>query len=183
MATRYRFADCYIPHFITFSVVNWLDALSRPAYKDIVVNSLKYCINNKGLVVHAWVIMNNHVHMVISANGDEKLEDIVRDFKKFTASKLLAEIEQPAESRRSWMMWLFSAAGKINSNNTHYQFWQQDNHPIALTDKRIAQQKIDYIHNNPVRAGIVYAPEYYVYSSAVDYYQLKNGLLPIELLY
>ncbi|WP_276135144.1 REP-associated tyrosine transposase [Polluticoccus soli] len=182
MATRYRFGDSYIPHFITFSVINWIDALSRPHYKDIVVDSLKYCIANKGLTIHSWVIMNNHVHMIISAEGDSQLADIVRDFKKFTAAKLLEAVDQSSESRRSWMMWLFGAAGRANTNNTHYQFWQQDNHPIALNNHPIAQQKIDYIHDNPVRAGIVFAPEHYIYSSAVDYYDIQKGLLPVELL-
>jgi REP element-mobilizing transposase RayT len=182
MATRYRFGESQNPHFVTTSVINWVDALSRPLYKDIIIDSLKYCIKNKDLIVHAWVIMNNHIHLVISAKNATPLADIMRDFKKHTAKELLEVIDTPGESRRSWMMWLFSAAGKNNSNNDRYQFWQQDNHPVMLTNGAEMQQKIDYIHDNPVRAGIVYKAEEYKYSSAIDYYTQEQGLLPLEML-
>jgi len=180
MATRYRFGDSSIPHFITYSVVEWVDALSRPVYKDIVVKSLQHCISQKGLILHAWVIMNNHVHLVVSASGGYKLENIIRDHKKFTATALLDAIgKSNQESRRSWMMWLFSAAGKQNTNNIKHQFWQQDNHPIQLTTREMAQQKLNYLHNNPVRAGIVAEAHHYIYSSAVDYSTRLKGLLPV----
>lgn len=182
MATRYRFGENHIPHFVTFAVVNWIDALSRPTAKDILVESLKFSIENKGLLLHAWVLMNNHVHLIISTKDNMKPEDIMRDIKKFTATQIIKEIDKPEESRRNWMMWLFKEAGRKNSNNTYYQFWQQDNHPIALPSQDIALQKLAYIHQNPVRAGIVYEPEHYIYSSAIDYRTEKSGLLPIERL-
>jgi putative transposase len=179
MATRYRFGSGEYPHFITYSVVNWIDALSRPMYKDIIVKSLKFCMDNKGLVLHSWVIMNNHVHLIASSEGD-KLEDIMRDHKKFTAKTLIDTInENGGESRRSWMLWLFSAAGRNNSNNVYNQFWQQDNHPVQLTTPDMTRQKLNYIHHNPVRAGIVYEPQHYIYSSALDYYSQSKGLLPV----
>ncbi|MFI5196782.1 MAG: REP-associated tyrosine transposase [Chitinophagales bacterium] len=184
MATRYRFGDSSYPHFITYSVVNWIDALSRPIYKDIVVKSLGFCIREKGLILHAWVIMNNHVHLIASAQDGYKLENIMRDHKKFTAIELLTAIkENNGESRRSWMLWLFAAAGKQNPNNVNNQFWQQDNHPIQLTTPDVAMQKLNYIHNNPVRAGIVVEPQHYVYSSAVDYSSKLKGLLPVVHLF
>jgi putative transposase len=133
MATRYRFGDNDYAHFVTFSVIKWIDALSRPQYKDIVVASLKYCIQNKGLLLHAWVIMNNHVHLIISSK-ENKLEDIIRDLKRHTSKELLETIDNnPQESRKGWMMWLFKSAGAANSNNKNYQFWEQDNHPILLS--------------------------------------------------
>jgi len=180
MSTRYRFGDSDYPHFITYSVVNWVDALSRPAYKEIVIKSLEHCILNKGLILHAWVIMNNHVHLIASAQQGFKLENIMRDHKKFTAVALLEAIkENNRESRRDWMLWLFSAAGQQNPNNVHKQFWQQDNHPVILATQEIALQKLNYIHNNPVRAGIVFEPQHYVYSSAVDYFTNRKGLLTV----
>ncbi|RYD56629.1 MAG: transposase [Sphingobacteriales bacterium] len=182
MATRYRFAENHIPHFVTFSTVQWIDALSRPLYKDIIVDALKYSISNKGLKLHAWVIMNNHVHLIISSDTTD-LADIMRDIKKFTSVQLIKTIkENSSESRKSWMLWLFEQAGKQNANNTNYQFWQQDNHPVALNDERIYRQKLDYLHDNPVRAGIVFEPQQYVYSSAGDYYTNQQGLISLELL-
>ncbi|MHB1178817.1 MAG: transposase [Daejeonella sp.] len=85
MATRYRFGDSGVPHFITFGVVNWIDVFSREGYKEIVVNSLKYCIAEKGLILHAWVIMTNHVHLIASAKEGFELPAIIRDFKNTQA--------------------------------------------------------------------------------------------------
>ena len=120
--------------------------------------------------------------MVITSDEEHPLADIIRDFKKHTAKQILKEIDTPSESRRSWMMWLFASAGKQNPNNEHYQFWQQDNHPQMLTKGTEMTQKITYIHENPVRAGIVYSPECYIYSSGIDYYTQQIGLLPVEAL-
>ncbi|MBS1584033.1 MAG: transposase [Bacteroidetes bacterium] len=182
MATRYRFGDGDYAHFVTFAVVNWVDALSRPQYKDILVESIKYCIVNKGLQLHAWVIMNNHVHLIISSEGN-KLEDIMRDLKRHTSKELLEAIDNNLqESRRNWMMWLFRSAGIANSNNKNYQFWQQDNHPVQLTNSEIMLQKLNYIHNNPVRAGFVHEPQHYVYSSAGDYIDNKPGIISLVRL-
>ncbi len=184
MATRYRFGDGDFPHFVTYSVVNWIDALSRPLYKDIVVQSLSFCISEKGLRLHAWLIMNNHVHLIASSDGRHKMEHIMRDHKKFTALQLLKTIKNNnQESRKDWMLWLFRAAGQANPNNEHYQFWQQDNHPIELTTPDMAMQKLNYLHQNPVKAGLVFEPQHYVYSSANDYYSNHKGLLPVIHLF
>lgn len=146
------------------------------------MESLKYCQEHKGLIVHAYVIMSNHVHLIISTKRDRKLSDILRDFKTFTSKSLLATIENNTlESRRTWMMWLFKASGQRNSNNKYYQFWQQDNRPKELSSNEMMEQKLDYIHENPVKEGLVFAPEHYVYSSAVDYCGCK-GILDLVLL-
>ena len=80
------------------------------------------------------------------------------------------------------MLFLFERAGKYNSNNEKYQFWQQNNHPIELSSQAMIQQRLDYLHNNPVEAGIVDYPPEYLYSSARDYYTDQEGLLPVILL-
>ena len=125
--------------------------------------------------------MSSHIHMIMGTRGD-KLENIMRDMKKHTSTALKEAIKQhPGESRRKCMLWMMERAGKKNSQNLEFQLWQQDNHPIELFDQKILQQKLDYIHNNPVLAGIVENPEDYLYSSARDYYGLK-GLIDILLV-
>ncbi len=110
------------------------------------------------------------------------LQDILRDFKKFTSKKLIHAIqENNQESRKEWMLSIFKSAGEYNSNNTNYQFWRQDNKPIEVFSNAIIDQKLDYLHNNPVEERIVEQPEDYIYSSARDYAGQK-GLLYIELL-
>ncbi|MCK5028834.1 MAG: transposase [Bacteroidales bacterium] len=123
MSRKYKFRDQDKPYFITFATFNWIDIFTRRIYKDILVDAINHCIKEKGLVVYAWCIMSNHVHMII-ATQDELLQNIMRDLKGFSAKQILKEIENnPQESRKEWMMSLFEVAGQKNSNNTKYQFW------------------------------------------------------------
>jgi REP element-mobilizing transposase RayT len=125
--------------------------------------------------------MSNHLHLIASAEKGD-LSDILRDFKSFTSKKILKQIEDnKEESRRNWMLWIFKQAGTGNSRNETSQFWQQDNHPIQLQTAEFTLIKLNYVHNNPVKAGIVEKPEDYLLSSARDYNGGK-GLLPIEHL-
>ncbi len=170
-------------HFITFAVVEWVDVFTRKEYRDILLDSIKYCQNEKGLILHAWCIMSNHVHMVISAKNNDT-SDILRDFKKFTSKQVIAAIEKnEQESRKDWMLKIFREQGEKNSRNSKYQFWRQDNQPKELFSDKFSSQKLNYIHNNPVEAGLVDKAEEYLYRSARDYYFGKNiGLLEIEFL-
>ena len=170
MSVKYKIRDQTKLHFVTFAVVEWVDVFTRSMYKDAVVESLKFCQKHKGLVVYAWCIMTNHVHLINSSLDGFRQEDNLRDLKKHTSKQLIAKImENPQESRKNWMLWLFKEAGRKNSNNKNYQFWRQDNHPIELSTNQLMDQKLAYIHNNPVEAGIVDEPESYLYSSARDY--------------
>ena len=160
-----------------------IDALTRNEYKDIIVESLKYCIDKKGMILHAWIIMSNHIHLILKAQKDFIISNIMRDFKKYTSKQIVGSIkENPKESRREWMIYMFERAGKKNSNNKDFQFWQQDNHPIELSTPAMLKQRLDYLHENPVRAGIVYEAGSYVYSSAVNYYTGGKGKIGIEHL-
>ena len=179
----YKIRDQEGIHFVTFAVVEWVDVFTRKEYRDILLDSIRYCQREKGLVLHSWCLMSNHVHLVVSAT-EHNTSDILRDFKKYTSKQLIKAIqEHPAESRREWMLEIFKKAGETNSRNTSWQFWRQDNQPKELYSEKFTSQKLDYIHNNPVEAGIVEKAEEYVYSSAKDYYNGKNcGLLKLGLL-
>lgn len=167
-------------HFITFAVVDWIDVFTRPIYKQVIVESLLYCQKEKGFRIHGWCLMTNHLHLVVSAKEGSNLSDILRDFKKFTAKTILSDLElNPKESRRKWMLWMFRKAGNENPNNRVYQFWRQDNRPMEITGNPFFNQKMEYIHYNPVKEGFCYAPEDYPYSSAL-WYKEKQGLIEIE---
>jgi hypothetical protein len=127
--------------------------------------------------------MSNHVHLKVSAKNRET-SDILRDFKKFTRKQIIKAItEHPGESRKHWMLNIFKQASEQNSRNTTYQFWRQDNHPIVLITTPFINQKLEYIHNKPVVAGMVDKAEEYLYSSARDYYNGKQSrLLKLVLL-
>jgi len=177
----YKIRDEYGVYYLTFAVVEWIDVFSRKIYIDIVLDSLKFCIEKKQLKLFAWCIMTNHIHLIVqSSKGD--LSGTLRDFKKFTSSRIINAIEQnKEESRRNWMLWIFKKAGEKNSRNKDYQFWQQENHPVQLSTIPFTLEKLNYIHNNPVKAGIVEKPEDYLLSSGRDYFGMR-GLLPIEHL-
>ena len=170
-------------YFVTFSVVFWIDIFVRLSYKDIFVQSLNYCIQNKGLRVHAWCLMRSHVHFILSADQPQlfQLSDIMRDLKKHTASQIIREIEAGAESRRAWLLDKFAFAAGKNSRNTIYQFWQQNNQAEELISTHFKDQKPNYIHQNPVQEGWVAEAHYYLYSSARDYSGIK-GLVPITFI-
>ncbi len=181
MSTKYKFCDQDKLYFISFAVVNWIDLFIRNEYKEIMLNSWKYCQQNKGLEIYGWCIMTSHVHMIIGSNQN-KLENILRDMKRHTSAELRKAIQNhPQESRKEWMLWMMERAGIKNSNNERFQLWQQDSHPIVLFDHKILHQKLDYIHYNPLEAGIVEKPEDYLYSSARDYYGLP-GFIDVLLV-
>ena len=132
MSRKYKFANSEKLYFISFAVVYWIDVFIRKEYKDIVVDSLKYCQQNKGLEIYGWIIMPSHVHLIIGSN-QSKLEDIVRDMKIHTSAQLKKCIAgYKGESRREWMLWLMERAGKKNCNNNNWQFWQQHIHPDMI---------------------------------------------------
>ena len=166
----YKIRNQQAIHFITFAVVEWVDVFTRKAYRDILIDSLRHCQQEKGLVLYAWCIMSNHVHLLASAK-DSNLSDILRDFKKFTSKQIIAAIKaNEQESRRDWMLRIFQQAGEAASRNSSYQFWRQDNRPKECYSPAFTVQKLAYIHNNPVEAGLVEKPEDYLYSSAKAYH-------------
>ncbi len=166
---------------MTDTVVDWVDIFTRPRYKHIIIESLKYCQQEKGLIIYAWVLMTNHLHAIIGVNDDKNISEIWRDFKKFTSKKILNELQSDAqESRREWMLNRFEYAGKNDKKIKSYKFWQiGDVQEIYLFD--YFKQKLNYIHENPVKAEFVDRPEDYRYSSAIDYAG-GIGLLKVEIV-
>lgn len=178
---RYFIADQNEVHFVTFTVVDWVDVFTRPVYKEIIPDNLNFCVANKGLLVFGWCLMTNHLHAIVQAREGFGLSNIIRDYKKFTSKAIVKAIDNETESRREWMLHRFDWAGLHDSRITNYKFWQESNHAIALhpTQPHILQQKLDYIHQNPVRAGIVSQPHEYLYSSAGDYAGIKG---PVDVV-
>ncbi len=173
MGYAYKISDKNAIYFVTCTVVNWVDVFTRKQYVEIIIESLNYCVHHKGLIVYGYVIMSNHLHLLIQA-PEENLSDVLRDFKKFTSQSIIRSIEENTiESRKNWMLWLFKVTPGENSN-IKYQFWKPGNHPELCYQLDFMWQKLNYIHNNPVAAGVVYKPEEYVYSSAADYFNGKQ---------
>ena len=135
----------------------------------------------KGLELYAYVIMSNHIHVIVKAKPNFKLSNIIRDFKKYTAHRFLEEINTSKESRKDWILKRFEFAASEHSRNSQYQIWTHENHAIVLYSTKFITQKLNYIHENPVRAGLVDYAENYLYSSARNYSKLSS-MIKIDLL-
>jgi putative transposase len=183
MSGKYKIRDQDIPYFVTFTVEAWVDVFTRPLYKDLLLESIRYCQKEKGLIIYAWCLMSNHIHLIVGRiNPLIRIEDIVRDLKKYSSVHICRAIKSNArESRREWMLSIFSNAAEETGKHQKYKFWTADYHPIELSGYEWLEQKLKYIHDNPVKAGIVENAEEYLYSSARDYLGRK-GLLEIELM-
>ena len=149
-------------YFVTDTVVDWVDIFTRPIYRHIIIESLEYCQKEKGLIIYAWVLMTNHMHMIVGSNGLNKVSDIMRDFKKFTSKQILHTLlNEIGESRRDWMLNRFEYAGKNDKKITNYKFWQEGNDAQEIYLNDYFNQKLNYIHHNPVKAEFVNREEDY----------------------
>jgi REP element-mobilizing transposase RayT len=173
MTTGYKIEDQSALYYLTLQVVDWIDIFSRQRYRDIFVENLQYCQNNKGLQVFAFVVMTNHVHLIVNSPLSA-LSDTIRDFKKFTSKKIIESVKEENESRKEWMLERFRFNAENTKRNSEYQFWTHDNHAEVLYTNSFIEQKLGYLHQNPVRAGIVANPEDYLYSSARNYAGLSS---------
>lgn len=182
MSTKYNVKDNTKPYFITTTIVSWIDVFTRKVQKEKLVESLMYCQKEKGLIIYAWCLMSNHLHLICQSADEEKsLTDIIRDFKTFTSKQIVRIISEEPESRREWMLDHFEKACENLKRNQKYKVWQTGFHAEEISTQKFLEQKLDYIHNNPVVDGIVELPEDYLYSSARNYTDLES-LFEVELL-
>ena len=181
MSRKYKFLNKEGLYFVSFATVYWIDVFTREEYFEKVAESIRFCQKQKGLELFSWCIMTNHVHMIFRAK-DNNPSELMRALKTFTSNalqKIIAEHNQ--ESRKEWMLWLMERAAQKSSNVKHRQFWRQDNKPIELWSAEVIDQKLQYIHMNPVVAGFVNEPEHWRYSSAIDFSGGKGLLELYEL--
>lgn len=175
MSRKYKFHNPDGVYFVSFATMAWVDVFIRNEYKNLLVENLKYCQEHKGLELFAWCIMTNHLHLVIRAKEGADLPGILRDFKKYTSKAIKTAIaENLRESRKEWLLKQFET-------REGFRFWRTDKKPIELWSNKVIDQKIDYIHQNPVEEGLVFKAEDYVYSSAIDYAG-ENGLLDVIII-
>ncbi|MBC7890701.1 MAG: transposase [Sphingobacteriaceae bacterium] len=178
MGFAYRIGNQQALHFVTATVEQWVDVFTRPAYVEILLDSLRHCQREKGLDIYAWVIMSNHFHAILACREGFHLSNALRDMKKFTSTAITEAIaHNPQESRKNWLLWLLRP--RDTEGQPTVRFWQAGNHPEEIRTEKFFQQKMNYIHLNPVRAGLVERAEDYRWSSAGDFYG-RPGLLELS---
>jgi len=180
-ADRYNIEDQHAIYFLTFTTVDWVDVFTRKDYKLIIVDSLNFAVKERGLDCFAWVLMSNHIHLVARTNPPFRLPDFMRDFKKFTSKKIVAEIQEVAESRREWLLHKFEYAAKSTGRAENFKLWQDGGHPICLEGSTERyRQRVNYTHQNPVKQMIVTNAADYLFSSACDY-EGRKGLVNVHV--
>ena len=176
MSTKYKATTTEEAFFITITTVGWVDVFTRLNQKYVIINALQHCQTNKGLEIYAYCIMSSHIHLLCKATNGFILSDVIRDFKKFTSKKIIQTIIDEPESRREWMLDYFKKACANLKREQHYKIWQDGYHAEIVESNWFIKQKLNYIHNNPVKDKIVLLAEDYFFSSARNYARLDNDL-------
>ena len=170
--SRYKIFVQDAPHFVTLTVLHWIPVFTRPQTVEIIFDSLRFLMND-GLKVHAYVVLENHIHLVVQSTQLSK--DIAR-LKSYTARQLLSYL---VKHRVNTILQQLAFYKKAHKDDREYQFWQEGVHPELIQSEEMMLQKIEYIHQNPVKRGYVDVAEHWRYSSARDY-SGETGLLKID---
>jgi len=171
----YKFIDGVYVYFVTFTIIDWLPIFINTEPVGIKNESLRYCINNKNLCIHAYVIMPNHIHLnVFDSNFDnDRLGKTLTNFRKFTGNKLANTIDNTLAESLSLVIRRKGLTDRIR------QVWQPGWHGEGLVSEAFLLQKMNYIHKNPVRKGFVKFPEHWIHSSAGYWNNEDEGEIPI----
>ncbi len=162
---------------MTLTVADWADVFTRKNHKQAIMDSLRYCIEHKGLNLYAYCLMTNHLHLITNCEEPFQLSDTIRNFKRHSAKTILDQIINEPESRRENLIVIFKNAAKVSSKSKNHKFWKTGNHAIELYSEKFLWNKINYIHNNPIEENFVAKPEHWLYSSASNYVE-EESILP-----
>jgi REP element-mobilizing transposase RayT len=176
MRSRYKVVESEGIYFLTSTIVHWIPVFTSRDACDIVIDSLAYCRKAKGLRIYAYVIMENHVHLVADAPD---LSGVMQSFKRHTARALIADAEV---KRKDWLLNQLTYYRQKHKEDSDYQVWQEGVHPQLVLDDAMLWQKVEYVHNNPVRRGYVDAVEHWRYSSARCYVAGEPPVMTVDLL-
>lgn len=164
MPQHFRVYDGNYPHFVTCTITHWIGVFCRDDYFRVLVDSLNYCCMHKGLMVHGYVLMPSHFHMAASqADGD--ISGVMRDIKRYTSMEIARKLQ--VDGRASW----FAAMRNAGKASGSVQVWTEAFHPEEVRTRKFFEQKLTYMHENPLRAGYVVDPSEWRYSSAGFYYR------------
>jgi len=174
--SRYKIHEPTYPHFITCTIVHWIPIFTRKESVQIIIDSLKFLQKKDNLKIYAYVILENHLHMVVSSND---LHKTMQSFKQYTAKHILELLKKENVKTILEQLMFYK---KANHKEKTYQVWEEGYKPKLIQDDKTMIQKINYIHQNPVKRGYVDEAKYWRYSSARDYEDIQ-GLIDIERLW
>ncbi len=173
--SRYTFTHVDVPHFMTCTVLHWIPVFTQPETVAILLDTLCF-LTCDGMKLYAYVILENHMHLI--AQSDRIDRDMAR-FKSFTAKELIRYLRSHAGAWERGVLEQLAFYKKAHKADRSYQFWQEGVHPEYIQNDDMMRQKVEYIHQNPVKRGYVDSPEHWRYSSARNYLGLE-GLLEVH---
>ena len=176
MRSRYKITDQDGIYFITSTIVEWLPVFTSRPYFDILIQSFRYCQQHKGLKLYGYVILDNHFHAIVAGSN---LSRTIADMKKFTARQIIVQLQ--AEQKR-WLLNQLTYYKKRYKTKSDHQVWQEGYHPVLVTSEEMLRRQLEYIHHNPVKRGVVAAPEHWLYSSARDYILGDSSIIKLDPL-
>ena len=178
MKKPWSFDDSNSPYFCTDVIVGWQYVFTSPEFFCAIIDSLKFCQENKGLRLHGYAIMPNHVHLVVSATQGN-LASVIRDYKRHTAWRIS---ELLGETRNRRLLKYFRSVARHENRGNEHKIWQSGSHAILIESDEFFEQKLEYIHNNPVAKGYVERPEDWKFSSARNYILGDHSIVMIDFL-
>jgi REP element-mobilizing transposase RayT len=175
MRSAYKIIDKDGIYFLTSTIIEWIPVFTYKDFFEILIQSFKYCMKDKGLKIYAFVILDNHFHLIASG---ENISAIIQSLKSYTSKKIIEHLQR---FNKNWLLNQLTYYKKQHKMNSTYQLWQEGFHPKLITTEKMLYQKIEYIHNNPVRRGYVDKPEYWYYSSARNIILGDESVIKINL--
>ena len=161
--SRYKIYEPTHPHFITCTILHWIPIFTRTQTTDIIFASLKYLQKNDNLKIHAYVILENHLHLVVQSDDIAKS---MAKFKSFTAREIINYLKEQNAKSILEQLAFYKKAHKVDRE---FQLWQEGIQPKLIQSDKMMIERINYIHNNPVKRGYVDEAKCWCYSSARDY--------------
>lgn len=152
--------------FITVTCLEWKPVLADDRFKEIIIDSLRFLSKEERITVYAFVIMQNHFHMIWQIMGDHERKNVQRDFLRFTSQQILKHLRNERSPLQDELL--------VHAKDRIRQVWERNSLGIPLWSEKVIDQKLEYIHYNPVKAGLCEYPEDYKYSSARFYYKNKK---------
>ena len=171
--TRYRIEETQRPYFLTCTIVGWLPVFSNPRCVEAIFDSWRFQQTERQLLILGYVIMENHLHLIAAA---PELSKLLQQFKSYTAKKIIEALQ--ASAANVFLDQLRYRKAKTREDSV-YQVWQEGNHPQEIQNDEMMWQKLEYIHNNPLKRGYVDNPLHWRYSSARNYAG-QAGLINVE---
>ena len=171
--TRYKIYEPTQPHFLTCTILHWIPIFTRIETTDIIFDSLKYLQQIDNLKIYAYVILENHLHLIASSDDIGKS---MQKFKAYTAKEILKLLQKQNVKTILDQLKFYKKAHK---KETTYQLWQEGFQPKLIQNEKMMIDRINYIHQNPLKRGYVDEAIHWRYSSARNYKDMK-GLIEVD---